>query len=136
MPVQFLHNERDKYLEVRLSGKLQKGDYTEFGPHFEELLKQHGKLRMLVLLDDFHGWTFGGLWEDIKFDVKHFRDIERLAIVGEKKWHAGMATFCKPFTTAAVRYFEKFELNDAREWLTKEAPVAEAERAAAQSSRA
>jgi hypothetical protein len=42
------------------------------------------------------------LWEDIKFDVKHFNDIERLAITGENKWEKGMAAFCKPFTTAKV----------------------------------
>ena len=34
-----------------------------------------------------HGWDAGALWEDIKFDIKHFADIERLAMVGEKKWH-------------------------------------------------
>jgi hypothetical protein len=57
------------------------------------------------------------LWEDIKFDVKHFRDIERLALVGEKKWEEGMATFCKPFTTAEVRYFDRAQVDDAREWI-------------------
>jgi len=134
MPVSFTHNEQHKFLEVRASGKLEKSDYQQFGPKFEELVRQHGKLRVLLILDDFHGWTFGGLWEDLKFDAAHFRDIERLAVVGEKKWHAGMAAFCKPFTTAAVRYFETFELDDARRWLTKEAPVAETESKAAQSS--
>ena len=55
---------------------------------------------MLVRLHDFHGWTAGALWEDIKFDLKHFAHIERLALVGDRKWEAGMAVFCKPFTTA------------------------------------
>lgn len=120
MPVEFTHHEQEKYVEVRLSGKLDEADYEKFGPKFNGLVAQHGKLRMLLVLEDFHGWTFRGLWEDIKFDVKHFRDLARLAIVGEKKWHAGMAAFCKPFTTAAVRYFEKFEFDDARAWLMKE----------------
>jgi hypothetical protein len=64
------------------------------------------------------------LWEDIKFDVKHFSDIERIAMVGERKWQKGMATFCKPFTTAKVRYFERSDLEAAREWIG-EAAVAE-----------
>lgn len=123
MPVEFQHVGEDKYVEVRMQGKLRKEDYEMFVPQFESLIDQHGKLRILLVLDDFHGWTFRGLWEDIKFDVQHFNDLERLAIVGEKKWHAGMATFCKPFTSAAVKYFEKFELDDARAWLKKEASV-------------
>lgn len=68
-------------------------------------------------MKDFHGWEAGALWEDIKFDVKHFRDIERLAMVGERKWEKGMSLFCKPFTTAEIRYFERGEAAQAREWL-------------------
>lgn len=43
-------------------------------------------------------------------DVKHFNDIERLAIVGDSKGEKGMAIFCKPFTTATVRHFDVSEI--------------------------
>jgi len=66
---------------------------------------------------DFHGWDAGALWEDIKWDAKHFNDIDRLAIVGEKSWHKWMTGFCGPFTTAQVRYFTHEQLDKAREWL-------------------
>src|ERR1700677_4411284 len=102
-----LHEEAGgKIIEVKLSGKLTKEDYEDFLPEVERLIKQHGKVRMLVKMHDFHGWTLGGLWQDLKFDVKHFTHVERLALVGDSKWEAGMATFCKPFTTAKVRYFD------------------------------
>ena len=89
-----------KLLEIELTGRLQQEDYGHFVPAVERLVKEHGKIRMLVEMNDFHGWSAGALWEDIKFDLKHFRDIERLAIVGEKAWERGMAAFCKAFTTA------------------------------------
>ena len=59
----------------------------------------------------------GTLWQEIRFDVKHLRDIERLALVGGKKWEKGMAIFCKPFTTAKVRYFDRARTDEARKWL-------------------
>ena len=37
----------------------------------------------------FQGWDAGAAWEDLKFDLKHFGDIERLAMVGDKKWQHG-----------------------------------------------
>lgn len=120
MPVTMTHHDQNKFVEIALSGKVTRTDYEDFVPGFEQLLQDHGPLRMLVELRDFHGWTFGGLWEDIKFDVRHFRSLERVAIVGEKRWHEAMALFCKPFTTAKVRYFESFEIPDARTWLTRE----------------
>jgi hypothetical protein len=106
-----------KVLEIELTGRLQKQDYEHFLPTVERLVKEHGKIRMLVEMHDFHGWSAGALWEDIKFDLKHFRDIERLAIVGEKAWERGMAASCKPFTTAKVRYFERSAIEEARAWL-------------------
>ena len=55
--------------------------------------------------------------EDIKFDLKHFGDIERLAMVGENRWQHGMATFCKPFTKVSIRHFDHADASKARKWL-------------------
>lgn len=113
-----LHEEAGgKCLLIQLSGKLTTQDYEHFVPEVDRLIKQGGKIRLLCRMHDFHGWTMGALWEDIKFDVKHFSDIERLALVGERKWEAGMAMFCKPFTHATVRYFDESEYDDALRWV-------------------
>ena len=106
-----------KVLEVRLGGKLTKEDYRQFIPVVERMVKEHGKIRLLVEMHDFHGWTAGALWEDIRFDAKHFNHIERVAMVGETKWQHGMAIFCKPFTAAEVRYFDHASADEARAWL-------------------
>lgn len=106
-----------RIIEVQVTGKLEKKDYEEFVPEVERRIKEHGKLRILFHMRDFHGWTAGALWEDLKFDVKHFNDIERVAFVGERKWEQGMAIFCKPFTTARIRYFDQSRLEEAREWI-------------------
>ena len=98
MSIQLNEENGGKILAVHVSGKLAKADYEHFVPEFERLVRQHGKLRLL-------------------FDMKHFADIERLAMVGEKKWQKGMATFCKPFTTATIRYFDHADAAEARKWL-------------------
>lgn len=110
----------DRLLEVRVTGKLTKEFYEEFVPKVDQQIAKFGKLRILFAMHDFHGWTAGALWEDFKFDVKHWKDIERLAVVGESKWQQGMAAFCKPFTKAKIRYFDQGQVAEAREWLTGE----------------
>jgi hypothetical protein len=109
----------DNILEVRASGKLTKEFYQELVPVVDQQIKQFGKIRVLFIMDDFHGWTAGALWEDMKFDLKHWRDIERLAIVGDSKWEKGMATFCKPFTSATIKYFDQSQIDEARTWLER-----------------
>jgi hypothetical protein len=117
MPIQINEENAGKILVVHISGKVVKTDYEHFVPEFERLIRQQGKLRVLFDMADFHGWDAGALWEDIKFDIKHFADIERLAMVGDKKWQQGMAMFCKPFTKATVRYFHHADAAEARKWL-------------------
>src|SRR5688500_12460237 len=91
-------------LFAQASGRLSKQDCEHFTPIGSKAIEEKGRIRLLFEMHDFHGWTAGALWEDIKFDFKHFRDIERVAIVGEARWQAGMAAFCRPFTTATIRY--------------------------------
>lgn len=117
MPVELIETNEGKVLEVRLSGKLLHEDYQHFVPEFERLVQKNGKIRVLLEMAGFHGWEGAALWDDIKFDVKHFSDIERLAMVGDKKWEKGMSVFCKPFTTAKIRYFDRAAIVEARGWL-------------------
>lgn len=106
-----------KVMEVTATGKFEKEDYQLFVPAAEALIQEHGKIRVLFIMHDFHGWTAGAAWEDLKFDLKHFSDIERLALVGESKWEKGMSVFCRPFTTSKIKYFDISQLEEAREWI-------------------
>ena len=104
-------------IEIQLTGKLEKADYEAFVPEIEGMIEKYGKIRMLVIFEDFHGWSAGALWKDIKFDAKHFNDLERVALVGDDKWEKGMAIFCEPFTTAEVQFFPSERIKEARVWI-------------------
>jgi hypothetical protein len=110
----------DKLLHVKVTGKLTREAYEQFTPAVDQQIQEHGKVRILFETHDFHGWTAGAMWEDLKFDLKHWKDIERLAIVGESKWEAGMAVFCKPFTAAKIQYFDHAKLDEAKSWIESE----------------
>jgi hypothetical protein len=89
---------------------------------FERLLRLHGKLRVLSDMTGFHGWDAGAAWEDLKFDIKHFGGIERLAALGDKKWQHPVAVLFKPFTKATARYFDWDDAVEARQWLGESIP--------------
>jgi hypothetical protein len=116
MAVQMKELAAGKVLDIHVSGKLGKDDYTYLLPIVERLIEQNGKLRILLEMEDFHGWDAAGLWQDIKFDLKHFSDVERVAMVGDKRWQKGMSTVCRPFTSAKIRYFDRSAIAEAREW--------------------
>jgi len=113
-----LHKEiSGKILIISVTGKLTREDYKSFVPKVEELIRKFGKIRIVFEMREFHGWDAAALWQDIKFDIRHFSDIESLALVGDKKWEKGMSIFCKPFTKSKIKYFDLAEIYKAYEWI-------------------
>lgn len=123
MPIQTEFLQDGRVIVIRASGALSVADYAEFAPQIEDSVQEYGKIRIVFVMTDFHGWELSAVWEDIKFDAKHYRNIERLALVGDRAWERGMAAFCLPFTTADIRYFDIADEADAATW-AQEANVA------------
>lgn len=117
MMIEQLPQSSDQVLGFRLSGKLHDEDYKNFVPVIDAAVAKHGKVRLLALFHDFHGWDAHALWDDITFSTTHCTKIDRIALVGEKTWEKWMAQVCKPFTMAKIRYFDASEIDAAWRWL-------------------
>jgi hypothetical protein len=116
MAVTITERDEGKTLVVDAHDKLTRSDYERFVPQIERLIERHGKINFVARLVDLDGVEVAALWEDLKFDVKHYDDVERVAIVGDRRWMEWMAQFCKPFTTAEVEYFTPERFDEAVAW--------------------
>ena len=105
-------------LELDIQGVLKDEDYEQFVPRVETRIEEHGKVNLLVRISHLRGWMPHALWEDLKFDVKHYNDVGRLALVGDSTSDKWMAKLSKPFTGAEVKYFEQGDIEAARQWAT------------------
>ena len=120
MAVEFVENAEERTLEVSVSGKLSAEDYERLEPGVDRLIASSGKIKILFIMHDFHGWDLGAVWEDIRFATRHCRDIEKVAMVGENAWEKWMAAICKPFTMSSIKYFDAGEDDAARQWLASD----------------
>ena len=105
------------FVELEASGTLTSGDYDEVLPRIEALAEQRGPLRFYIELKDFRGWSPAALWRDIKFDMRHQADMDRVAIVGENRWEKWLTQLSRPFFRADVRYFAREHADEARRWV-------------------
>ena len=117
--IEALTSAHPQILGFKLSGKLHDADYQQFVPAIDAAIKQQGNIRLLAQFHDFHGWDMHALWDDTKFATTHCTKIERIALVGEKKWEEWMARVCKPFTMAHLKYFDATQIADAWQWLAE-----------------
>ncbi len=123
--IEILQTGSPKIVGFKLTGKLHDDDYKSFVPAVEKILAAEGKVRLFALFEDFHGWDLHAAWDDLKFGLKHYGDLDRIAMVGDQRWEKWMAQVCKPFTKATVRHFNASQVDDAWAWLREgiEAPA-------------
>jgi hypothetical protein len=56
---------------VRIKGELKKSELHQIQTLAIGVIKQWGKIRFLLILEDFQGWERGENWGDITFAVEH-----------------------------------------------------------------
>ena len=116
--IETLDQSSGKVFGMRVSGKLLHQDYERFVPMLENLIEEHGSVRCLVEMTGLHGIELRALWDEIKFDVRHARQIERCAVVGDRAWEAWMTRLSRPiFSNAEIRFFDVTARDQAWEWI-------------------
>ena len=97
-------------------------DYDVLIPQLDRAIAASGKINMLVVMGDFK-WRGGldGAKADFQMGTQQYRQVEKAAIVGDKKWQEWMVKFMDPFTRRTdERYFELDQLDDAWGWIRGE----------------
>ena len=102
-------------------GKLVAADYDMIVPEVEALVKQEGNIRMLMDLDEFHGATIKAEWSDLKFGREFRKNIDKMAIVGDKSWEKWVTSLVKPLSYAReAKYFHIADIGAAWAWLRED----------------
>lgn len=104
-------------ITVQVSAKLTDKDYDELIPAWDNLIAEHGSMRMLFVMENFHGWDAGAAWRDFWFGRKHSGQVERVAMVGEKKWQEWLTKIGAHLVREDVRYFPLAHLDEAERWV-------------------
>ena len=117
--------ERAGLITITAGGTLESADYDRFVPIFERIAAQKaGTVPMsIVLMSDFSGWDLGGLWRDLKFDVKHKNSFGRIAIVGDRKWEEWGTKLFDPLFRAEMKFFATAERGAAQSWVREDGDV-------------
>ena len=99
-------------------------DYEKIHPLIHNIINTGKKVRWYFEMDDCLISNSTGFWEDGiievnygKMNFTHSDDLEKIAIVGDKKWESWMRSVMKPFAKASIMYFDLPDREKAREWI-------------------
>ena len=103
---------------VEVTGRLTESELAAVQNRMADIIREQGKVRILVLTIAFEGWQKSGEWNDFTFQNKNDRYIERMAIVGDEQWKDLALMFtAKGLRPFPIEYFAPGELARARTWL-------------------
>jgi hypothetical protein len=99
----------------KVSGDMTKADYATLDPAVDAVINEFGSIKLLLDLTDFH-WEKVNAWSsDLDFGKTYKDKIDKMALVGNKKWESFMAKAAQPFYAKEIQYFETDD--DAWGWL-------------------
>lgn len=104
-------------LGYRAIGKITKEDYTTLNADVQVLLKQADSLCLLLDLEAFEGESFKAWGADFKFGHDFRKKIDKMAIVGNKKWQERMTSLIDPFYAREAEFFPIDQRDAAWDWL-------------------
>lgn len=75
-----------RLLGLAIVGKLTTADYDHINLLVEEKVKHYGRARILLEVVSTDGINARTLWEDLKTSLRLYKDLERVAIIGDQTW--------------------------------------------------
>lgn len=105
------------FLSLRAIGKLSHEDYDVITPMIDAALAEVSDARIKALVDarQLQGWEARAAWDDFKLGLKHGKEFEKIAIVGNRKWQENVSRLASWFISGDVRFFDSEE--EALDWL-------------------
>jgi hypothetical protein len=113
---EILDDTENGIVRVVFVGEIQPTDYDVSAPTFEKIIKTRRPLRLLLDWTRFSGWSQESESQAFWFRIRNRGDIDRVAIVGERKWRSAATEF-DTIVDAEVRLYDTRSEDEAVRWL-------------------
>jgi hypothetical protein len=105
-------------LKVVAPEKLTADDFTELAPKVDSILKQGGKVRLLLDASRLGGWEdIAALEKHAAFVKAHQQKVERIAVIATHEWQHWLVSAVKVFIHPEIRVFDTSDADQALQWV-------------------
>jgi len=105
------------FLSLKAVGKLTHNDYLTITPMIDSALSGVEEPIVNAFIDarELEGWELRAAWDDFKLGLKHGREFNKIAILGNTTWQEYAAKLGSWFISGEIQFFEEPKL--AFDWL-------------------
>lgn len=115
MTVHYTADSKARVVELTVSGRVTHADFEAILPKIEAELDR-GPLSLVEVIDSFEGFDLDTLWQGMKFDVAHWSEFRRVAVVTDLTWFSPFTRMADALTRLQIKEFKRDQLDAARVW--------------------
>ena len=105
-------------LKITVPEKLNADDFPKIAPQIDSVIRQYGKIRLLIDVSRFEGWENNAALENhTKFVKTHQQKVERVAVIAGPKWQHWVIGLIRLFLHPEVKAYDKSDENEALRWI-------------------
>ena len=105
-------------LKITPPAKLKADDFAAIAPRIDELIREHGQIRLLINATALHGWENSeALEKHILFVKDHQSKVKRIAVLTGHDWQHWLAAVVNIFVHPEIKAFGIDQEAAARQWL-------------------
>ena len=119
--IQKMDGSQANVVGYKAIGKVTAEDYQQLEVELHALVDQYDDdIAVLIDLEEFAGEEVRAWLPDLKFG-HHFHDkIDKMAIVGDKRWQKWIAALADPFYADDAKFFHTNDIDQAWAWLRED----------------
>jgi hypothetical protein len=115
MTVHYSADSAARVVTLTVSGKITHADFEAVLPKIEAELAR-GPLSLVEVIDSFSGFDLETLWDGMKFDMAHWSEFRRVAVVTDLTWFSPFTRMLDTLTHLQVKEFRRDQLEEAQAW--------------------
>ena len=113
----FTDQTSENAIGIRVDGEIETKDFSAMADLLREAIGKHGKIRLVLELEEVGKISPTTLWEELKLAFDHFDDVERIALVGDALWQEAYVKVVGALLPAEMRRFASNHLDHAWRWI-------------------
>ena len=105
-------------LKITAPEILKGSDFLALTPEVETLIKEQGKIRLLIDASNLTGWANPEAVEQhMRFVKNHQAKVERIAVIIRHDWQHWLVSAVRIFLHPEVKAFDRAHEADAMRWI-------------------
>ena len=118
--IDYLAISQGNCLAFRVSGKVSLEQEQHWIAELQKVIDEHGRIRIMMILEDGAHWGLQAGIEDLKFALKHSKEFDKIAVISDSqvmRWLVSIDDFFASFLNISEKHFLPQQQAEAWDWL-------------------